>query len=241
MDDHLRELERAANSTGTRETRIVYVSALVRAGHDPLPLFLNLANTYGHPSDIDAYFSILRNRPDEAQAFIAQHTVTIPDQVEPVDPYELDLYFDLDRAVEVINNEIKRYSDQIKRRAWRHHSAPQELPEYQVSQVLRVYWVYYEEEVSDYGIEGADTGFIADVILTDGTETTIWVEEWYAMPDAPDAIPFGVRVLRFDDIRRFRGTAMMLANQIQRIAPDWARAALLPRVEAVYLKKPEEA
>ena len=237
-DAKLRKLERQAALTGIRKDIRVYYLALIRVGEDPLPLFRNLAERFGHIEDIDDYLEQ-----------VAQSEEKMDDFLEPLrantEEFEMPAYFDYYLAKAVIQDVIDLTKSRLEREwSGKSHYA---YPDYNVEQVLRVYSIYYQEEIYDLGPVGAwaqgveseqlvenwQRGMVADVILDDGVTTTIWVENSYAIPDAPDAVPYGSTVRRFDHPKWLWSRARSLMRAIDETAPSFAKVALLPRLQKI--------
>lgn len=234
----LRELARRAMASGAREDYLAYFKYLIRVGGNPLEICKRLAEMFGHVDDIDSYLQQVARSEETIEEFLAplRRESINPEQLDADPQYELPAYFDYDFAKTLINDEIDRAQKRLARKRWdgrpfgKSHWA---YPNYNVRQVLRVYVAYYQEEIEFDYIDNWQRGIIADVILDDETATTIWVEDWFAIPEAPDAIPHGNTVHRFDQPKWLWGQAGSLMRTIEATAPQFAKTALLSRLQAI--------
>lgn len=245
----LRELARRAKASGMRDEYLPYFRNLIRVGGNPLEIYKRLAEMFGHPEDIDMYLAQVAQSEDTINEFLAPLRKQLQSRIalqqmdedeEGEEPFELTLYFDYDLAQQTMQQELER-ARKRPARSW--GAQRSDRYNYNIERVLRVYVAYFDEEIYDLHhanqfqpepiVENWQRGIIADVILDDGTNTTLWVEEWYAMPDAPDAVAYGTTIHRFDDPKWLWGHAQSLVGNLERNGPQFARAALLPRLRAI--------
>lgn len=229
VDLTLRELARRAMSSGSREDYLTYFNYLIRIGGNPLERYKELAEMFGHVEDIDSYLQEVARSEEAMEEFLGPLRVN-------AEQFELPTYFKYDLAKTIIQDEIDLARSRIGRRWGKSHWS---YPNYTVKKVLRVYSTYYQEEMynaldGSSHVENWQRGIIADVILNSGATTTIWIENWFAVPDAPDSVAFGVTVRRFDQPTKLRPHAWQLMRTIEATAPKFAKAALLPRLQALH-------
>jgi len=120
-----------------------------------------------------------------------------------------ELYCDNEGALEFIQQCIKS-------RAHRYH------PDFYPVKVLQVLYAYHDidEWTPNYRkmpvVEGESFGVIADVELETGEVVPVWAEDWWAVPDAPDATTHGNKIYRLDDVQRvmpYRWTLKSFAKE----------------------------
>jgi len=115
-------------------------------------------------------------------------------------PRMYSLYCDFEGALEFIQECIQSRAQRQYDRIYH--------PDFYPVRVLQVYYAYHEvDEWSPHGggepiLEGERFGLIADAELETGEIVPIWAEDWWAVPDAPDATTQGNKIFRLDDERR---------------------------------------
>jgi len=124
----------------------------------------------------------------------------------------------------------------IKSRAHRQYSHIYH-PDFYPVRVLEVLYAYHDVDEYYYGdreepvLEGESFDLIAECELENGETAVIWAEDWWAVPDAPDAVTHGNKIYRLDDVRRvmpYRWTLRQFAEQAFPFAQERLEKILEP-------------